>query len=142
MNYIAITGTTAYRYVRFLSPPHGVNHRLDLAEFSVCLGAQAQPIALATGAAQMKTAPAVDVFPNPVSNGHATLRYTLTEAQPVGWTLYDGLGRVVQAADYRSQPAGVRTQPLDFGRQARGVYFLHLNRGPQTSKHKVVLLQP
>jgi hypothetical protein len=142
MNYIALTGAPPYRYVRFLSPPHGENHQMKLAEFSVCLGAQGQPIILATGTAQAKKALAVDVFPNPVSNGHATLRYTLTEAQPVGWTLYDGLGRAVQAADYRNQAAGVHTRSLDFGRQAQGMYFLHLTTGTQTSKHKLVLLRP
>ncbi|MBD2769833.1 T9SS type A sorting domain-containing protein [Hymenobacter sp. BT664] len=140
MNYIAVTGTTPYRYVRFL---WGGKHYLgNLTEFSVCLGVQGQPIALATGAAQAKPALAVDVFPNPVSTGRATLRYMLTEAQPVGWALYDGLGRVVQAADARRQPAGVHTQALDLGGQAPGLYFLHLTTGTQTSKHTLVLLQP
>jgi hypothetical protein len=141
MNYIAVTGTTPYRYVRFFPPPHGFNYQLDLAEFSVCPGVQGQPIALASGAAQAKPVLAVDVFPNPVGNGRATLRYTLTEAQPVGWALYDGLGRVVRAADARRQPAGVHTQALDLGRQAPGLYFLHLTTGTQTSKH-TLLLQP
>ncbi|MBD2768985.1 T9SS type A sorting domain-containing protein [Hymenobacter sp. BT664] len=141
-NYVAITGTTPYRYVRLLAPPHDEHYQWHLAEFSVCLGTQGQPIALATGPAQVKKDPVVDVFPNPVRDGHATLRYTLTQVQPVGWILYDALGRAVQAADYRNQAAGAHTQALDFGQQARGLYFLHLTTGTQTSKHKLLLLQP
>ncbi|MBD2770145.1 T9SS type A sorting domain-containing protein [Hymenobacter sp. BT664] len=142
MNYLALTVATPYRYVRLLSPPHGEGYQLDLSEFSVCFGAQGQPIALATGPGGAEKAPAVDVFPNPVSQGQATLRYTLAQAQPVGWTLYDGLGRAVQTGADRHQPAGAHTQALDFGGQAPGLYFLHLTTGTQTSKHKVVLLRP
>jgi hypothetical protein len=70
----------------------------------------------------------MSVYPNP-SNGVMQMAYSLEEAKPLGWVLYNQNGVAVRVSDYRKQTAGAHHQTLDFSGLPSGDYYLSLTVG-------------
>ncbi|RSK46458.1 RICIN domain-containing protein [Hymenobacter perfusus] len=83
----------------------------------------------------------MSVYPNP-SNGVLQMAYTLPEAKPLGWVLYNQNGVAVRVSDYRKQPAGAHHQTLDFTALPAGDYYLSLTVGITNTRQLISIRRP
>jgi hypothetical protein len=79
--------------------------------------------------------PAINLFPNPSTDGHFTLEYTFEQAGEI--ILYDMLGQVIEK---RFLPLGSHQWPLSFPNTAVGVYFYRvLENGEERKTGRLVV---
>ena len=83
----------------------------------------------------------MSVYPNP-SNGVLQMAYTLPEAKPLGWVLYNQNGVAVRVSDYRKQSAGAHHQTLDFTALPAGDYYLSLTVGITNTRQLISIRRP
>ncbi|WP_426493546.1 PA14 domain-containing protein [Hymenobacter sp. 102] len=83
----------------------------------------------------------MSVYPNP-SNGVMQMSYTLGEARPMGWVLYNQNGTAVRVSDYRKQAAGAHHQTLDFTGLPAGDYYLSLTVGITNTRQLISIRRP
>ncbi|RSK50834.1 T9SS C-terminal target domain-containing protein [Hymenobacter rigui] len=102
------------------------------AEQPILAGAPATP---GVGANNMS------VYPNP-SNGVLQMSYSLSEARPLGWVLYNQNGAAVRVSDYRKQAAGAHHQTLDFTGLPAGDYYLSLTVGITNTRQLISIRRP
>ena len=76
-------------------------------------------------------------FPNPAV-GAVTIPFTTRTAGSVRLTVYDVLGRRVEALD-EVRPAGLQTTRLETGGWAAGTYVIRLEAGGEVASRQVVL---
>jgi OmpA-OmpF porin, OOP family len=79
--------------------------------------------------------PAINLFPNPSTDGHFTLEYTFEQAGEL--ILYDMLGQVIEK---RFLPLGSHQWPLSFPNTAAGVYFYRvLENGEERKTGRLIV---
>ncbi|MET4105763.1 RICIN domain-containing protein [Hymenobacter sp. UYP22] len=83
----------------------------------------------------------MSVYPNP-SNGVMQMSYSLAEARPLGWVLYNQNGTAVRVSDYRKQTAGAHHQTLDFTGLPAGDYYLSLTVGVTNTRQMISIRRP
>ncbi|WP_139255167.1 RICIN domain-containing protein [Hymenobacter psychrophilus] len=83
----------------------------------------------------------MSVYPNP-SSGVMQMAYSLSEAKPLGWVLYNQNGVAVRVSDYRKQPAGAHHQTLNFTGLPSGDYYLSLTVGASNTRQVVSIRRP
>jgi len=78
-----------------------------------------------------------ELFPNPIANGFATVRYSLPKAGPASITVFDVAGR----AAYRQTVMAGRTggTSLDLRKLANGVYLVRLDADSYSTTHKLIV---
>jgi hypothetical protein len=97
-----------------------------------------------TAAATARELPPLDVFPNPVRGGAATLSYGLTTAARVTLEVLDNLGRTVSVlAQDEAQSAGPHAYSLPVSQLnlAPGMYTVRLIQPAGTTYRKLIVAQ-
>jgi hypothetical protein len=77
------------------------------------------------------------VTPNPVANGLASIRYTLSGTSTASLEVFDPAGRRVARLQLRASRTGTAT--LDMRRLSSGVYLVRLECGGDATTRKLVL---
>jgi len=80
------------------------------------------------------------LFPNP-THGDATLRYEVPEARNVTVTVYDALGRRVQALVTAQEQRGRQELTVDTDALTSGVYFVRLVAGTHSETRRLVVVR-
>jgi len=78
-------------------------------------------------------------YPNPVYD-KTTLRYNLTNSNPVNITIYDVYGNTVEVIAKETQEAGTHNIVFDASRLASGIYFCKLTAGSNSETIKLTLI--
>lgn len=118
------------------------NHRSGLLWENFMANPEIQPMLDAIGMTIDSTAAsvgnlensAVEIFPNPAQE-RLYVRWTEPAAQSVQWQLISVEGRAVQTGEN----SGQTNFQVPVGNLSPGVYFLHLQRGAQQHRQKVVI---
>ncbi len=80
----------------------------------------------------------IQISPNPLASGFATLRYTLPKAGPVDITIYDIAGRAVKRI--RVTPCAAQgCHPMNLRSLSAGVYLVRLDADGFTATRKLVV---
>ncbi len=79
-------------------------------------------------------------FPNPF-NAMTELRFSLSKAANVRYTVFDILGRKIMEGRLDQYKQGYHTHILDMSDMTAGVYFTQVQIGEYTSTQKIVLLK-
>ncbi|NVO83943.1 RICIN domain-containing protein [Hymenobacter terrestris] len=103
--------------------------------------ASEEPILAGANVARKVGSNSMSVYPNP-SNGVMQMAYSLSEAKPLGWVLYNQNGVAVRVSDYRKQPAGSHHQTLNFSSLPAGDYYLSLTVGASNTRQVVSIRRP
>ena len=79
-------------------------------------------------------------YPNPF-NSSTAIRYELPSGSHVNISIYDMLGRKVQAVQDGLQPAGCHQVIFDASELSSGIYFYRLQAGDYTSTKKMIFIK-
>ncbi|HEX03664.1 MAG TPA: T9SS type A sorting domain-containing protein, partial [Bacteroidetes bacterium] len=80
----------------------------------------------------------LDAYPNPF-NISSTIRYSLQRPAEIKLDVFDVLGRQVATLAEGLVEPGEHRATFDASQLASGVYFVQLNTGSETIRHKIVL---
>jgi photosystem II stability/assembly factor-like uncharacterized protein len=130
--------------------PNGVVGDLKIMEASRLLyagmygrGLWSTPLEGLSASVQESTTPGRDVsivglFPNPLGNDKATVRFTLPQAGRVRVQLFDASGRLIEAPVDQEMGAGTHRVEWRSG-APNGVYFVRVREGQRISTGKLVI---
>jgi PKD repeat protein len=79
------------------------------------------------------------VYPNPLVNGLAVARFTLSTNASVLLTLFDGEGKAVTTLEKGNFPEGEYTSLLNGSRLTKGIYYLQLITNGESTVQKIIV---
>jgi len=124
--YIATHGRGMWRCENYKAPP----------DTTIC----SLPIGIAEGSSMGNFQMGMNLYPNPVTNGHVKIAYTLNEHADIQITVYDISGKQVQYIALNKQPSGTSTVDLDLRNLKAGTYLVSMTaNGVRETKRLVVL---
>jgi hypothetical protein len=79
----------------------------------------------------------MQIVPNLLASGYATIRYSLPKAGPVSINVFDVVGRSAVRQTFMAQRSGA--VPLDLRKLANGVYLVRLDAEGYSQSRKLVV---
>lgn len=79
----------------------------------------------------------VNLFPNPISNGNATLEITLSENAEMSLLVYDAIGQLIENRQITAQ-VGINSYSIQTADWPAGVYFVHLKGATMTKVKELI----
>ena len=79
------------------------------------------------------------VYPNPVSNGQATLTFSTENLSNTHFTLYNFAGQTVLKQQLNQVEFGTNNYTIDLNTLPQGVYTLSVSNGKQTSQERIII---
>jgi hypothetical protein len=79
----------------------------------------------------------VNLFPNPISNGSATLEITLSESSEMSLLVYDAIGQLIENRQINAQ-VGINSYTIETSSWPAGVYFVHLKGATMTKVKELI----
>ncbi|MBA3663909.1 MAG: T9SS type A sorting domain-containing protein [Bacteroidetes bacterium] len=95
--------------------------------------------AFAVGIEESSLNTSFNVFPNPVTSGNVTIRFTNESSKSISLTLVSVLGQVVKETTFENPVYGDNNFSMDLKKVTPGIYYLKIKSGSTESVKKLVV---